>query len=105
LAWGFGYVLVALLNPVDATQPGAFAFNISSATPHLLQGFEAYYFSFITLTTVGYGDITPLSIGARSLAMTEAMTGTLYLAVLISRLVALYSSENQTNQPTDSTVP
>ena len=94
LAWGFGYMLVALLNPMDATHPGAFAF--SPAAPHILQGFEAYYFSFITLATVGYGDITPVSIGARSLAMTEVMTGTLYVAVLISRLVALYSSASQT---------
>ena len=64
---------------------------------HPLQGFDALYFSFITLSTVGYGDITPLSHGARTLAMTEAMTGTIYIAVLISRLVALYSS--QTAEP------
>jgi hypothetical protein len=56
--------------------------------------FDAYYFSFITLSTVGYGDITPLSRGARTLAMMEAMVGTLYMAVLISRLVALYSAQS-----------
>ena len=56
--------------------------------------FDAYYFSFITLSTVGYGDITPLSHGARTLAMMEAMVGTLYMAVLISRLVALYSAQS-----------
>ncbi len=58
-----------------------------------MDGFLAYYFSFVTLTTVGYGDITPVSSGARALAAMEAMTGTLYVAVLISRLVALYSSQ------------
>jgi voltage-gated potassium channel Kch len=58
-----------------------------------MDGFTAYYFSFVTLTTVGYGDITPLTNGARALAAMEAMTGTLYVAVLISRLVALYSSQ------------
>jgi hypothetical protein len=90
---------VSLLNPVDpahpAIQPGAFSFNLAGATAHDLSRFEAYYFSFITLSTVGYGDISPLSNAARTLAMTEAMTGTLYMAVLISRLVALYSSESQ----------
>ncbi len=86
ILWMFAYILVAKLNPGDATHPSAF-----SIRP--LQGFDALYFSFITLSTVGYGDITPVLRGARILAMTEAMTGTIYIAVLISRLVALYSSQ------------
>lgn len=94
--WMSAYMLASQLNPVDATHPGAFSFNIGSLAPHPLGIFDAYYFSFITLSTVGYGDITPLSHGARTLAMTEAMTGTLYVAVLISRLVALYTSQAQT---------
>jgi len=97
ILWMSSYMLVSRLNPVDLQhvppQLGAFAFNISSAVPHQLSQFEAYYFSFITLSTVGYGDITPLSHGARTLAMLEAMTGTLYMAVLISRLVSLHSSQ------------
>ena len=54
----------------------------------------AFYFSFITLSTVGYGDITPVSRIARWLAAMEAMTGLLYVAVLIARLVSLYSVRN-----------
>ena len=57
-----------------------------------MKGFNAFYFSFITLSTVGYGDITPLSRIARWLAATEAMTGLLYMTVLIARLVSLYST-------------
>ena len=85
--WMSAYVLVSRLVP------GSFAFNIGTTSAGPLQGFDAYYFSFITLSTVGYGDITPMSHAARTLAMAEAMTGTLYMAVLISRLVALYSSQ------------
>jgi hypothetical protein len=76
---------------VDQLTPGAFAFN-TSAGKHSIRGFNAFYFSFITLSTVGYGDITPVSKVARMLAAMEAMTGLLYVAVLIARLVALYSS-------------
>ena len=91
ILWMSAYMLVSRLNP-DPAHP-VFSFNVGTATAHPLTQFEAYYFSFITLSTVGYGDITPLSHAARSLAMIEAMTGTLYMAVLISRLVALYSSQ------------
>jgi hypothetical protein len=86
LSWTFAYVIVAQLAP------GSFAFSTGPAG-QTMDGFTAYYFSFVTLTTVGYGDITPVSNGARALAAMEAMTGTLYVAVLISRLVALYSSQ------------
>jgi voltage-gated potassium channel Kch len=82
----FAYILVAQLHP------GSFSYNVGRPPVRLIS-FDAFYFSFITLTTVGYGDITPVTHIARTLAMTEAMTGTLYMAVLISRLVALYSSQ------------
>jgi voltage-gated potassium channel Kch len=47
------------------------------------------YYSFVTLTTLGYGDIVPVSRVARMLAVGEAVTGQLYLTVLVARLVAL----------------
>ena len=47
------------------------------------------YFSFVTLTTLGYGEVTPVHPLARSLAFLEAATGVLYVAVLVARLVAL----------------
>ncbi len=46
------------------------------------------YYSFVTLTTVGYGDVIPLSIPARTLSWVEAMTGQLYLAVLVAGLIS-----------------
>jgi hypothetical protein len=87
LLWAFGYLLVARLVP------HAFAFNGSPLADPQLHGFDAVYFSFITLSTVGFGDFTPVAGAARMLAAAEAMTGTLFVAVLISRLVALYSAQ------------
>ena len=51
---------------------------------------SAVYFSFMTLTSVGYGDIAPAAPAARALAILEAVFGQLYLAILIARLVSLY---------------
>jgi Ion channel len=85
LMWTMAYWLVDQLTP-----GGAFSFNTNAGTQSM-NGFNAFYFSFITLSTVGYGDITPLSRIARWLAAMEAMTGLLYVAVLIARLVSLYS--------------
>jgi hypothetical protein len=86
LVWTTAYWLVDQLTP-----GGAFSFN-TSAGARSMNGFTGFYFSFITLSTVGYGDITPVSRIARWLAAMEAMTGLLYVAVLIARLVSLYSA-------------
>ncbi len=86
LMWTMAYWLVDQLTP-----GGAFSFNTNTGKQSM-NGFNAFYFSFITLSTVGYGDITPLSRIARWLAALEAMTGLLYMTVLIARLVSLYSS-------------
>src|SRR6266536_2323774 len=90
LIWTIAYWLVAQVTPA------AFAFNTNTGTKESMEGFNAFYFSFITLSTVGYGDITPVSKVARTLAAMEAITGLFYVAVLISRLVALYSTPNST---------
>ncbi len=93
LMWTMAYWLVDQLTP-----GGAFSFN-TNAGPRSINGFNAFYFSFVTLSTVGYGDITPVSRIARWLAAMEAMTGLLYVAVLIARLVSLYSAPGPTEHP------
>jgi hypothetical protein len=86
-----GFVWTVAYWFVDQVTPGgAFSFNTQRGE-HSMNGFTGFYFSFITLSTVGYGDITPVSRAARWLAAMEAMTGLLYVAVLIARLVSLYS--------------
>jgi hypothetical protein len=78
-AWAHAYHLAAML------QPGSFN---STANP-LSNATDWIYFSFVTLSTLGYGDITPVRPIARTLSIGEALTGQLYLAVLIARLVAM----------------
>jgi hypothetical protein len=92
--WGFGYTLIGKLVP------NAFVFSVGP--PRSPIGFEAAYFSFITLTTCGYGDIVPVANVARMLAMLESMAGTFYVAILIARLVSLYSSSNTSRDSRDS---
>ncbi len=79
LIWAVAYAAV------DAAIPGAFAGveRHDDAPP------DWVYFSFVTLTTVGYGDITAVARGARTLAILEALVGQLYPAVIIARLVSL----------------
>src|SRR5260370_5115940 len=96
LIWTMAYWLVEQLTP------GAFAFNTTTGTKETMEGFNAFYFSFITLSTVGYGDITPVSKVARMLAAMEAITSLFYVAVLIARLDALYSTPDSTPKSHDS---
>jgi len=80
IVWAEGYQLVSLLTS------GAF---VSSAGTAVGQP-DLTYFSFVTLTTVGYGDITAVNSVARSMALLEALTGQLYPAILIARLVSMH---------------
>jgi hypothetical protein len=56
------------------------------------------YYSFVTMTTLGYGDITPKIQIAATLAYVQALIGQLYVAILIARLVSLYSAHPENAQ-------
>lgn len=80
-----GVVWAILFTFVGLFDPAAFQYaGTSDACEHLL------YYSFVTLTTLGYGDITPVHSVARTLAFLEAVIGQLFIAVLIAGLVGRY---------------
>jgi hypothetical protein len=84
--WGFVFALLEGLRPGSFEIPPGFI-----GENRLL----FIYYSFITLTTLGYGDITPLTAPACSLSLLEAALGQIYLAVLVARLVGLHISQSK----------
>jgi hypothetical protein len=97
------YVFIGLLFAViyahmEYRQPGSFATSQALMASDVMQESNLFplftYFSFITLTTLGYGDITPIAEHARTLAWFEALLGQLYLAVMVAGFVAMHISES-----------
>jgi hypothetical protein len=87
LMWAF------IFSVLEIVQPGSF--QIALGQDPDLSHFN--YYSFVTLTTLGYGDITPISDPARSLALLEAIMGILYIAILIARLVGIHIGQSLRN--------
>lgn len=86
-----GYIVVGLMftgcyEMVETFAPGAIQLN-GQGLEHLRS--TLMYFSFVSLTTMGYGDIVPVDPVARSLAMLEGLIGQLYPAILIGRLISM----------------
>ena len=86
LLWALLYGIVATLDPDAFRVPADIAFQ-----PNATGGEYAFiYYSFVTLTALGYGEITPATPWGQSLAWMEAVTGQLFIAILVARLVALH---------------
>ena len=81
----------SLFELIELLQPGSFAGLPAQASQQDIEHF-LLYFSVVSLTTVGYGDVSPVSDIARSTAALEGLFGTLYLAVMIARLVSLHGA-------------
>lgn len=86
---GFIYAIIGRLDPNAFSIPEATASYVGDSIGNVS---SAMYFSFVTLTTLGYGDITPINDFARSLAYLEAAMGQIYLTVLIASLVGIHIS-------------
>ncbi|HEY6264268.1 MAG TPA: potassium channel family protein [Candidatus Acidoferrum sp.] len=82
-----GMFWFALFNLTEAITPGSFAHDgVIMRIPRS----SFLYFSLVTLTTVGYGDIVPVTAVARVFAALEGVAGVLYIAITVARLVAAY---------------
>lgn len=91
-----GILWAALYAAVFRTDPSAFAGLPSEQKADL--GVTWIYYSFVTLTTLGYGDILPLSVTAKVLAFSEAILGVFYMATLVAMLVSGYLEEAKKTQ-------
>jgi len=88
--WESLYLIVAL----QASNAFVFPPYMATEDPHVVQA-KLLYFSFITLTSVGFGDIVPVHPVAQTLAMLEALIGQLFPAILLARLVSLEIESRQ----------
>jgi voltage-gated potassium channel len=89
LIWALVYEMLAFLLPGGS-------FQGLSVQENSFQIDNFLYFSFVTLTTAGYGDITPLNPMVRTLAYLEMITGQFYMAILVSGLVAHFMGQRMT---------
>jgi hypothetical protein len=95
-----GYLLIGLMwsnffSVLEMLQPGSFDIpeNVSRESSYFT------YYSYVTLTTLGFGDITPITEQARSLSALEAIVGPIYLAILVARLVGMSISQSIGKEP------
>ena len=88
--WAFVYVLLDHLDPAS--------FSIDAAHGLSTSGHQYVYFSFVTMTTLGYGDIVPRTELAQTSAMLQAVFGQLYVAVIVGYLVSLFISHKMVVQ-------
>jgi hypothetical protein len=84
----FGVCFALIFGTVGAFTPGGFFGNEAAGTSN-----NYLFFSFTTLTTVGYGNLVPVSSVGQSLAMTEALAGQIFLVLVVARLVSLWGQE------------
>lgn len=85
LAWAMSYSTIEVLSP-DSFQTNA---SMPFSSELARQPYVLIYYSFVTLTTLGYGDVVPITPATRTLAWIEAITGQFYLAIVVAGLVSL----------------
>jgi amino acid transporter len=88
LTWGLFFIVLFDFQPLAFSFGGAAPPSEQQVTPVLI------YFSLTTLATVGYGDITPVTLQARYAAVAEGIAGQFYLAILVARLVGIQMSQS-----------
>jgi hypothetical protein len=77
---------------LETLAPGSFFVNPANNPDQIVNWWDLVYFSFTTLTSVGFGEITPVTSQARSLVMLEQVAGVLFLALLVARMTGTYGA-------------
>lgn len=98
LTWASIYLLI------ERAAPGSFYIAAVYNKDHVVNMSEFIYYSFVTLTTLGYGDIVPISPFARSMSILEALIGIFFIALVFSRAVSLYVLQAMRNYTEDDTM-
>lgn len=88
MLWSYIYILI------ESLLPGSFNTGLAQDAGYGKLSSELVYYSFTTLTTVGYGDVTPVTAQARSLVILQQCTGVLYVAIMMARLVSMYRGDS-----------
>jgi len=92
LAWAFAFTLLHIVSPTS------FEGIAAPTTEAHAKAIQFLYYSFVTLTTLGYGEITPASPVAQTLAYMEAVTGQFYLTILVAALVGMLLSRRRSGK-------
>jgi voltage-gated potassium channel len=93
VAFAYAFATVELRHP-GSFSAALFERTADNVAPLIASLHNFIYYSFVCLTTTGFGDIVPISQGARSLSVMESVFGQLYVAILIARLVSLQVAES-----------
>jgi ion channel len=91
-----GLLWFALYSAIETFYPGSI---MRSSTGMGDRSSELLYFSLVTLSTIGYGDVVPLYPEVRILAALEGITGVLYIAITVALLVSAYKQQGTSNEP------
>lgn len=98
LLWSLIYGFIEFLDPGSFSIPEGMLARVGARPAETPLSLFAY-FSFVTLATLGYGDITPIGAAARTFSSFEAVVGQLFIAITIARLVGLRVVESAPPQP------
>ncbi len=93
LLWSLGYTLIDDLDPHAFDIPASFQNHARLLGDGNLSYINSLYYSLVTLTTLGFGDITPVSTAAKMMTTAEAVVGQIFLVVNVARLVGIYSNK------------
>ena len=93
VAFAYAFAVVELRHP-GSFSAALFEKTAGGIAPLVASLHNFVYYSFVCLTTTGFGDIAPISQGARSLSVMESVFGQLYVAILIARLVSLQVAQS-----------